>query len=85
MKKLPGLKLKKLHGGEIFLHEPELRKPFKPVGYIRELKAGWYSVTFESFPTPGGIEEIAEYLTYWGCVKPTPKQLRRYKRKMRKM
>lgn len=82
MPKFEGLKLKKRAGGEIFLHAAKIRPPFKPVGYLRELPGGWYSQTFESFPLE---ETMSEYLTYWGPVKPTPKQLRRYKKRLRRV
>ncbi len=85
MPKFEGLKLKKKAGGEMFLHAATYRNPFKPVGYIRELPAGWYSQTFESFPVPGKVDEIAEYLTYWGPVRPTPKQYRRHKKMLRRV
>jgi hypothetical protein len=82
MPKFTGLKLHKKSGGEIFLHAPKIRAPFKPVGYLREMRAGWYSQTFESFP---GESQIVEYLTYWGPVRPTAKQFRRYKKRMRNL
>lgn len=80
MPKFEGLKIQDSKGCMIFLHHMRFHTAHKPQGFKQAYPAGFYSQTFHE-DVKGDCDE---YSTYWGPTKPTKRQFRRMKKKLRK-
>lgn len=80
MPKFEGMRISDANGRTIFLHHMKFKQAFRPGDFRVDCPAGFYSQTFHE----DAKGDCDEYLTYWGPTRPTKRQFRRMKKKLRK-